>query len=112
DHIAVPHPSFGIDGLADCAEQTQAVEFVTLRPLVSPLKKSSDCGGCSVEDVHLMTINDAPEAVLLGKIRSAFVHDASRAILQGPIDDITVTGDPANIGSTPVGVFFLQIEDP
>ena len=39
DELAIPHPGFGIDGLADRAEQAQAVELMFLGPLVSPLKK-------------------------------------------------------------------------
>ena len=37
---------------------------------------------------------------------------AGGAVLQRSINDIAVAGDPADVGGTPVGVFFLEIEYP
>ena len=112
DDFAIPHPRFGIDRLADRAQQAQAVELVLLRPLVAPLDEGADRGGRGVEDVDLVAVDDAPEAVGLGKVGRAFVHQAGGAVLQRAVDDVAVAGDPADVGGAPVGVFFLEIEDP
>ena len=32
--------------------------------------------------------------------------------MQRAVDDVAVAGDPSDVGGTPVGVFFFQIEDP
>ena len=112
DDLVVPHPGFGIDRLADGAEQAQARQVVLLRPLVAPLDEGADGGGRGVEDVDLVSLDDAPEAVGLGEVGRAFVHQAGRAVLQRAVDDVAVAGDPADIGGAPVDVFVLEIEDP
>jgi hypothetical protein len=56
-------------------------------------------------------VNHAPQAVGLWKIRSAFVHEGRGAVLQGSINDIAMTGDPADVGGAPVHVLFLEVKD-
>ena len=112
DDFAIPHPRLGIDRLSHGTEQAQAVELVFLRPLVSPAQKCADRGRCGVEDVYFMPIDDAPEAVRLGKIWCAFVHQAGRAIHQRAINDVAVSGNPANVGSAPISIFLVEIEHP
>ena len=48
----------------------------------------------------------------VGIVRRAFVHDTGGAVQQRAVDDVAVAGDPADIGRAPVGVFFLEVEDP
>ena len=112
DDFAIPHPGLGIDRLADGAQQAQAVELVLLGPLVAPLDEGADRRRRGVENVHFVAIDDAPEAVGLGKVRRAFVHQAGGAVLQRAVNDVAVPGDPADVGRAPVSVFFLQIEHP
>ena len=59
-----------------------------------------------------MAIDDSPEAVGLRKIRRAFIHQAGGTVLQRAINNVAVSGDPANVGSTPISVFFVEIEHP
>src|SRR5579864_4102788 len=42
----------------------------------------------------------------------ALVHEASGAVLQRPVDDVAVAGNPADVGGAPVNVFVFQVEDP
>ena len=109
--LAVPHPGLGIDGLAHRAQQPETFHLVLVRPLVAPLDEGTDGGWGGVEDVHLVTINDRPESVRLGEIGSTFVHQAGGAVLQWSIHNVAVAGNPANVCCTPIGVFFLQIEN-
>src|SRR5216684_5456034 len=81
-------------------------------PLVAPLDEGADGGGRGVEDVHLVALDDGPEAVGLGVVGGAFVHQAGGAVLQRAVDDVAVAGDPSDVGGTPEGVFFFEIEDP
>ena len=83
-----------------------------LRPLVAPLDEGADRRRRGVEDVHLVALDDRPEAVGLGKVRRAFVHQARGAVLQRAVDDVAVPGNPADVSGTPVDVLFLQIENP
>src|SRR5271155_441993 len=81
-------------------------------PLVAPFDEGADGGGRGVEDVDLVALDDGPETVGLGMVGSAFVHEGGGAVLQRAVDDVAVAGDPSDVGGTPVGVFFFQIEDP
>ena len=74
---------------------------MALRPFVSPFDEGADRGGSGVEDADFVAIDDAPEAVLLGKVRSAFVHQGCCAVLQRSVDDVAVSGDPSNVGGAP-----------
>src|SRR5256886_15231190 len=80
NHLAVPHPSFGINRLANRPQQAQTVELVLLRPFVAPLNERADRRGRGVKDIHFVPVNDAPETVRLRKIWRAFVHEAGGAI--------------------------------
>src|SRR5579863_5672161 len=82
------------------------------RPLLSPLDESPDRGGSGVENAYLMAVNDAPETIRLGTVGRALVHHAGCTVLQRPINDVAVAGDPANVCGAPVSVFFLEIEYP
>src|SRR5258706_11493844 len=82
------------------------------RPLAAPLDEGADgCGG-GVEDVYFVALDDGPEAVGLGMIGSAFVHQRGCAVLQRTVDDVAMDSNPSDVGGTPVGVFFFEVEDP
>ncbi len=112
DDFAVPHPGFWIDRLSDGSEQPQTIETMLLGPLVSPFEKSANGSGCGVEDVHLVAIDDAPEAILFRKVGRPFVHQAGGPVLQRPVHDVAVARHPSDVRRTPVGVLFLEIEHP
>src|SRR5271170_7162375 len=82
------------------------------RPLLSPFDESANGGGSGVENVDLVTVDDAPEAVGFGVVGRAFIHQAGGAVLEDAVDDVAVPSDPADVGGTPVGVFFFEIKNP
>ena len=83
-----------------------------LGPLVSPFYECANRSGSCVEDAYLMAVDDVPETIGFGKVWRALIHQAGSAVLQRAVDDVAVPGDPADVGGTPVSVFFLEIEDP
>ncbi len=111
DLLAIPHPRFGIDGLADGAEQAERVELELFDVLVAPLDEGADGGGRGVEDGDLVVVDDLPEAGEVGPVGRAFVHEHGCAVLQRAVDDIGVAGDPADVGRAPVDVFVAEVED-
>src|SRR5262245_12368214 len=80
--------------------------------MFAPLDERPDSSGSSVENVNAMALDHGPEAIRLGEVRGAFVHQDGGAVGEWSIDHITVTSDPADVGSTPVKIFILDIEDP
>ncbi len=45
-----------------------------------------------------------PEAVEVGEVGRALVHEDGGAVLEGAVDDVAVAGDPADVGGAPVDV--------
>src|SRR5205823_4951106 len=107
DDFAIPDPGFGINRFADAAQHTQAAQVVFGRVLLAPLHERPDGGRGGVEDGDRVLLDDVPEAVLVGKVGRALVHDAGGAIGQWAVDDVRVAGDPANVGGTPEDVLLL-----
>ena len=57
-------------------------------------------------------LDEPPEAIGLGPIRRALIHDHGRAGGQRPVDDVRVPGDPSDVGCTPENVLVLHVKDP
>ena len=53
---------------------------------------------------NTVIIDDIPETRGIRKCRHAFKHQAGRGIRQRAIQNITMAGNPANIGSAPVNI--------
>ena len=111
DRFVIPHPCFRIDRLADCAEQAQRREIVLRHPLIAPANESADRRRRSIKNVDPIFLDDSPEPIRLGPVRRAFVHDDGRAIRERAINDVAVSGDPADIGRAPINIFIADIED-
>ena len=111
DLLAIPHPGFGIDGLAHGAQQAQRIELEFLDVLVAPLHEGADGRGRGVEDTDAVIVDQLPEARKVGPVGRALIHQHRGAVLQRAVDDIGVAGDPADIGRAPVDVFVAQVED-
>ncbi len=108
----VPDPRFGIDRLADRAEQTERAEVAPRRPLGAPAHERTNGGRRRVEDRHAVALDQLPEAILLRPVGCALVHQHRGAVRERTVDDVAVPGDPADVGGAPVDVVVLEIEDP
>ena len=82
------------------------------RPLLAPLDERANRGRRRVKNVHLVLLDEAPETIGLGPVGRAFIHQRGRAVRQRPVNDITVSGHPTDVGGAPVSVFVLKIENP
>ena len=111
DVLAVPHPRFRVDRLADGPEELQRRQVVLGRFGCSPLHERSDGGRGRVELGDLVLLDDRPQPVVGREVGHAFVHHAGRAVGQWAVDDVAVPGDPADVGRAPVHVGFgVQVE--
>src|SRR5436305_426376 len=73
--------------------------------------RSIDGHGRGVEAVDPVIFNELPNPVRLRPVRCAFIHERSGAIRQRAVDDIAMSGYPADISGAPVNVLFPQVED-
>src|SRR5438034_5497705 len=80
-------------------------------PIVAPANESADCCRSGVENVDSIFLDDFPETIGLGPVRSTFVHNGRRTIRQRTVNDITVTGHPTDVGGAPKNVFITNVED-
>ena len=102
----------GLIGSPTVPSRRRLSQVVLLGHSLAPLDESANRRGRGVEDGDLVAFDDLPEAIGLGKVRRAFVHQRRRAVLQRPVNDVAVARDPSDVGSAPVHIVFLQIEDP
>ena len=107
----IPHPRFRIDRFTDRPEKTQGTQILMRQPVVAPFHKGADRGRRGVKSRDLVALNDLPKATLVREIRCALIHDLRDAILKNPIYNVTVTGNPAHVGGTPINVVRLQIKN-
>ena len=70
-----------------------------------------DCRRSGVKDIDLVSLDHVPEAIEIGKIRRAFVHENRRTARQRAVNNVAVSRDPADVGCTPIDVVVFQIEN-
>ncbi len=83
-----------------------------LDPRISPFDESADRGRRGIENIDAVFFDDAPEAIVLGKIRGPLVHHHRRAGRERTVHSVAVPGDPADVSGAPVDVLLLEIEHP
>src|SRR4030095_15501190 len=108
----VPDPRLGIDRLAHRAQKAQRGEIAAVRILLAPAHEGADRGGSGVADRDAVTLDDAPEAVLVGEVGRAFVHHGGGAVGEGAVYHVGMPGDPADVGGARVDVRVLEVEHP
>ena len=111
DDPVIPLPSFGIDRLADRAEQAQRRAACLLHRLLARAHQRADRGRSGIEDVDLMLVDDFPEAAHRRIVRDAFEHQGRRAVGERAVDDVAVARDPTDVGGAPVDVALVIVED-
>ncbi len=58
-----------------------------------------------------MLVDDLPDAARVRVIWQTLVHDDRCAVCERAIDDVAVSGHPADIGRAPIDVAVVIIED-
>ena len=81
------------------------------RPLVALSHNRPDSRRGGIENTDLKLLNDLPESVGLWISGHTFENNRRSAVGQRTIDDVGVTGYPADISRTPEDIFVLIIKD-
>src|SRR5207253_10232775 len=72
--------------------------YTTLfRSLGTPFHMGADSGRRRIEHVDLVALDDRPPAILVREVWDALVDDAGGAVAQRRIDDVAVSGHPADV---------------
>ena len=96
--VVVPMPSLGVDGLTDGSEDSKGGEVMVLDVLVTHSSEKSNGGGGSVELGGLPLVDKVPVSSR-GRVDRGGLEDGGRdTVEQRSVDDISVTGDPSDIG--------------
>ena len=112
EHQPVPAPGFRVDRFAHRSQQPQAGQIVLEGKIAAPLHEGPNQRGRGVIDCDAVLFDDLEMPVLVRGGRRSLVHHLGGAIGQWAVDDIAVTGDPADIGCTPIDVGLrLDVED-
>ena len=79
--------------------------------LGAPLHEGADRGRRGVEDGDAVARADLPEAVALGPVGRALVHQHRGAVGERSVHHVGVPGHPADVGGAPEDVVVLEVED-
>jgi hypothetical protein len=110
DHAVIPLPGLGVDRLADGAEDAQALARGLLDRLLAGAHQRADGGRCGVEGGDIVLVDHLPEARHVRVVRDALEHQRDGAVGERAVDDVGVTGDPADVGGAPVDLAVLVVE--
>ena len=108
--LMVPHPCFRVNRLANGTKYPQRRKIMFFHRICTSTHKRTDNGGRSIENIDLELFNDVPEAIWSWIGRNTLKHHGCAAHGQRSIEDIAMTGNPADISCTPVHIIILQIK--
>src|SRR5450759_740813 len=89
---------------------TRRVFIVLLRPLVALADEGAADGRGRIDGGCVVLLDDLPEAVRLRVGGQTLEEDAGGAAGQRTVHDVTVAGDPADVGGAEVDVVVVQVE--
>ena len=111
DHVVIPLPGFGVDRLTNRTQQAQRFARRLLDRVVAFAHERANRRRRRVADVDLVLVADFPEPRRRRIVGHAFEHDRDRAVGERPVDNVTVSRDPADVGGAPVDVARVIVED-
>ena len=111
DLLPVPLPRFRVDWLAHGAENTQRRTVGAFNRFIA--FRHQRANGCwrGIENIDLMLIYHLRHTGRRRPVRYTFKHQRGRAAGQRAVQQVTVSGNPAHIGGTPVDIARMIIKD-
>src|SRR5690349_20251789 len=95
-NIVIPAPDFRLDGFAHGRHVLEVVVILG-RFIRTRLAKHANGSRRGMEDVDVEALCDAPGAAGIRELRNTFVEDAGCRESKRPVDDVGMTGDPADV---------------
>ncbi len=107
----VPLPRLWVDRLANRAQQPEGGAAGLFHRLFASAHKRAYRGRGGVEDVDLVLVDHLPEAAHRRIVGDALEHQGRRAVSERSVDNIGMTGHPADVCGAPVDVALMVVED-
>src|SRR3990167_5496069 len=106
----IPQPRLRIDLLADRAEDAKRLAPGFLDRPVALAHQGANRRRRGIENVDRVLVAHLPEAGGVGIGGDALEHQGYGAVGQRPVDDVTVSGPPADVGGAPEYFAVLVVE--
>lgn len=110
DLLKVPLPDLSGNWFTDGAQDTQVLHLVVDVLITGTLQQTQSCGG-DIELGDLVLLNDIPVAGEVGVGGSAFENDGRATKKKRRIDDVGVSGDPANVTTAEEAIVVMNVKD-
>src|SRR5262249_47324774 len=111
DMIVIPQPRLGIDRFSNRTKDAQGAPTRAPDPFLALTHQGAQGGWCGVEDPNIVLVDDLPEAGWVRVVRDPREEEGCGAVGERAIDDVAVSGYPADIGGAPVDLAVTVIED-
>ncbi len=109
--FVIPLPGFRIDRFTYGTHNAQTAASGAFNGPVAFRHQRANSGGCSVEQGHVVLVDDLRHPARFRPVGHPFKHQRGGATGQRAIEQIAVTGDPADIGGAPVNVVVMVIKN-
>mmetsp|Transcript_45400 Transcript_45400/g.112777 ORF Transcript_45400/g.112777 Transcript_45400/m.112777 type:complete len:407 (+) Transcript_45400:1071-2291(+) len=110
NHLVVPPPRFGIDGLSDGAQDPQARQVMVLHPLSAVNHQRPDGRRCRVELRHTPPLTQLPVSRWVRVHGHTLEHHGGGAVAERPVHDVGVPRDPPDVSHTGVDVARVEVK--
>lgn len=108
--LKVPFPDFRSNGLTNGTQDTQVLHLVVNVVVTSALEQTQS-GGSNVELGDLVLVDDVPVAGEVGVGGGTLKDNGSATQEQGSVDNVGVTGNPADVTTTEEAVVVVDVKD-
>lgn len=109
NNLKVPLPDLGGDWLTDGAKNSEVLHLVA-HMLVAGALQETQGSGSNIELCDLVLLNDIPVSGKVGVGGCTLENDGGHTQEEWGVDDIGVTGNPADITAAEVPVAIVNVE--
>src|SRR5690606_5137838 len=108
--VVIPVPGLFVYRFAYRTQHFKGRQIVLFYDFSALLCQCPDGCRCGIKLVYPVLFYNVPEASKIGIMGYAFKKNTGSTVAQRTVDNITVTGNPANISGTPINIGFAILK--